>query len=149
MHFDNTISLADIVAIVLGFMGALLGVLNIWKAMNDDKVKLTVTPKRAIPMGPHHANVDFCIEVTNRSLFPVTISEAGFLLSGTTSRAAVPLPILIDGGTFPRRLEARSSVTLYLQAPMAKPGTRVKCAYAKTDCGEIRTGKSPALEFLR
>ncbi len=149
IDFQSTLSIADTVAIVLGCIGTLLGIMNIWKSMNDDRVKLLVLPKTAIPIGHSASDVDFCIEVLNKSHFPVTIVEVGFFLKGTTSRASIIEPIVIDGGSFPRRLEARSSVTVYLKARKSGLDNSVKCAFAKTDCGEIRKGNSAALKHFQ
>lgn len=144
--FENTISLADIVAIIVGSLGAMLGVMNTLKSISNDRVKLIVRPKTAIPIGNADQEIDFCIEVLNKSIFPVTIVDIGFLLKGTKNRACI-LPIMIDGEKFPRKLEPRTSFTAYLKASSVKL-EKVKCAYAKTDCGVIKTGKSPALKYI-
>ena len=149
LELQNAISVADIAAIMLGLFGALLGLMNTWKAISDDKVKLVVRPKSAIPIGAADPDIDFCIEVLNRSQFPVTITDMGFLLKGTKLRAAIVSPIMIDGGSFPRRLEPRSSFTAYSKSHSISKGHQVRCVYAKTDCGHIKTGKSPALKNLQ
>lgn len=149
LEFQNTVSIADVTAIMLGLFGALLGLMNMWKAISDDKVKLVVRPKSAILIGATDSEIDFCIEVLNKSQFPVTVTDVGFLLKGTKSRDAIMPPIMIDGGTFPRRLEPRSSFTVYLKSHTMNPDHQIRCAYAKTDCGCVKTGKSPALKGLK
>ena len=108
-------SLLQISTFGLALLGSVLGVINTWKALEHDKVKLKVIPKNAIPVGElENCGVDFCIEVINKSTFAITITEIGFLLKGLKERAAIYQPIIIDNGPFPRTLESRSSFTGYI-----------------------------------
>jgi hypothetical protein len=55
---------------------------------------------------------------------------------GTGRRVAILQPVLRDDGSWPRRLEPRSSVTAYARADaLSLPGHLIQCAYAMTDCG--------------
>ena len=146
---QNSFSFADGLILSIATLGAVLGIINTWKSIDRDRLKLKVVPKHAIPVGDFiNKNIRFCIEVINLSTFPVTISEVGVLFHNTDARGAVINPIIIDGGKFPRRLEPRSSFTAYLQSEVFqnKDDFKVKCAYASSDCGEMVTGKSPALK---
>ena len=136
------------ITLSIAILGAALGLLNTWHALDRTRVKLRVRPKHAIPVGSADPRMTFCIEVTNLSAFAVTVEEAGVFYKGTESRGAYTRPILIDGGNWPRRLEARASVTIYGQPPETKPGHPLKCAYARTACGVVRTGSSPAFRQL-
>ena len=109
---------------------------------------MRVRPKHAIPVGGADAKLTFCIEVTNLSSFAVTVEDVGVFFKGTNSRAAYIQPVLIDGGAWPRRLEPRSTVTVYGQPPASESGHTLKCAYARTACGVTRTGTSPAFKQL-
>jgi hypothetical protein len=96
----------------------------------------------------------FSIEVVNLSTFAVTVSEVGFSIDGRGinkgRRLAVPRPIIIDGKPWPRRLEARESVSAYFHpGEVIGSGARIGSAYASTSCGEVEYGTSPALEQLR
>jgi hypothetical protein len=53
-------------------LGAVLDVLNTWKAYDRDRPKLRVIPKHAIPVGTADPRVTFCIEVVNLSTFALT-----------------------------------------------------------------------------
>jgi hypothetical protein len=141
-------SILEGITLSIAVLGATLGLVNTWHALDRSRVKLRVRPKHAIPVGAADPRLTFCIEVTNLSVFAVTVEEAGVFFKGTESRAAYTLPVLIDGGAWPRRLEARSSVTVYGQPPMASTGHALKCAYARTACGVVRTGTSPAFKQL-
>ena len=72
------------------------------------------------------------------------------LYRGTKKRGAVVNPIVIDGGTFPRKLEPRTSFTAYFhpEALHRLNGCKIRCAYAKTDCGVMIKGNSLALQQL-
>ena len=136
------------VTLSIAVLGAALGVINTWQALDKSRVKLRVRPKHVIPVGAADPRLTFCIEVTNLSSFAVTIEETGVFYRGTDKRGAYTRPILLDGDDWPRRLEARSSVTVYGQPPTSEGGHPLKCAYARTACGVTRTGTSPALKQL-
>lgn len=141
-------SLIQGVTLAIAVLGAVLGVINTWHALDRTRVKLRVRPKHAIPVGGFDPRLTFCIEVTNLSAFAVTVEETGVLYKGSDSRGAYTQPILIDGGSWPRRLESRSSVTVYGQPPRSQEGHVLKCAYARTACGVVRKGTSPAFKQL-
>ena len=80
------------VTLTIACIGCGLGILNTWKTFDKERTRLTVRPLNAIPVGAAammHPQVEFSIEVVNRSSFPVTVTEVGFLHQGLTSRAAV------------------------------------------------------------
>jgi hypothetical protein len=139
--------LVQAVTLAIALVGAILGVINTWFALDRARVKLLVCPKHAFTVGHGHQNVECCIEVTNLSTFAITVEEAGFFFKGTDRRGAIVTPIFTDGGTWPRRLEPRSSIAVYSQAPRF-PGRKIRCAYARTQCGYTVTGKSPAMYQL-
>lgn len=142
----------EIATLGVAILGAGLGIINTLQSIDRDRVKLRVTPKTAFSFFPGavETTTSLCIEVLNRSTFPVTISEVGLTLHGTDKQFKLFQPILHDGGPFPRRLEPRSSFTAYFEpgAENHPAFASVKSAYAKTDCGETATGDSPALRSL-
>lgn len=141
-------SVIQAVTLAIAVLGAVLGLVNTWHQLDRSRLKLRVRPKHAISVGATDPRLTFCIEITNLSAFAVTINEAGVLYKGTDSRGAYTQPIIIDGGSWPRRLEPRSSVTVYGQPPTGNPGHPLKCAYASTACGVTRRGSSPAFRQL-
>jgi hypothetical protein len=136
------------ITLAIAVLGAVLGVINTWHGLDKSRVKLLVRPKHAIPFGGVDPRITFCIEVINLSAFAVTVEDVGVLFKGTDQRGSLFQPILPDGGSWPRRLEPRSSVTVYGQRPVAPTGTVIKCAYAKTQCGYTETGTTPALKQI-
>ena len=141
-------TIVQAITLAIALLGAVLGLINTWHNLDKDKLKLKVVPKRAIPVGSADPNLTFCIEITNLSSFAVSVDEAGVFYRGTKNRGGIIVPVFSDGGSWPRRLEPRSSVTVYSQAPHSRSGHRIKCAYARTQCGRTVTGISPALSQI-
>lgn len=138
----------QIVTFGIAVLGAVLGIINTWHSLDKARVKLKVIPAHAIPVGGVDSRLRFCIQITNLSLFPVTISDAGVFYNGTKSRGAIVNPIFPEGGNWPKRLESRSSISVYSQIPVAPLGHKIKCAYATTQCGVVATGISGALKQI-
>ena len=148
-HEAVTLTIA-VAGAVLGLVGTVLSILNTWRTFDRDKVKLRVVPKHAFPVGGIDNRPRVSIDVTNLSTFPVTVSQIGFLFHDTTNRGVLVQPFMPDGGSFPRRLEPRTSFSV-LCDPMEhlEPDfASVRCVYAQTDCGATIEGNSPALRQL-
>ncbi len=144
-------TLTETFTLAIACVGAVLGIINTWHQLNQRKVKLRVVPKHAIPVGAiEGSDINMCIEVINLSTFPVTVSDVGVFYRGTDVRVAVVQPIFLDGGRLPRRLESRAAFTAYMAGGSigGRDNHRVKCAYARTDCGVTATGTSPALRQI-
>jgi hypothetical protein len=144
----ETLSAIQAATLAIAVLGAVLGVINTWHNLDKARVKLRVRPAHAVPLGETDPNLTFCVEVRNLSAFAVTISEVGVLFRGTMDRGAVLQPVTPDGGQWPRRLEPRTSVTVYSHSPTSRNGHKLKCAYAKTQCGYTKTGTTPAFRQI-
>jgi hypothetical protein len=114
------------VTLSVAVLGAVLGIINTWHGLDKSRLKLKVTPAHAIPVGGVDPMLTFCIEVTNLSTFPVTICDVGVFYKGTDKRWSIIHPVLIDRGPWPRRLEPRSSVSVYSQSPDSALGHKIK-----------------------
>ena len=134
------------ITLAVAVLGAVLGIINTWHQLDQTRVKLKVVPAIAF-FGPVDTGMRFSVEVTNLSAFAVTVDDVGFFYHGTRDRAQIVHPFLADRGPWPRRLEPRSSVSVYSEIP-SNPGRRIRCAYAKTQCGHTCEGTSPALEQI-
>ncbi len=136
-------------------LGAVLGVINTWYAIDRNRVKLKVIPRQAIHVGNMaDKKIRLSINVTNvtnLSALPLTVTEVGVLYHGTDDQSIITNPIIIDGGGFPRKLEPRTSFAAYMYSKVlqrTKDDHSVKCAYTKADCGVLVKGNSPALEKM-
>src|SRR6266508_2546298 len=147
----------EIVVSVAAFVGMGLGLYNLWNEKNKEKVKLKVVPKaimdkkrtsvgqEMVVTSQNEFNIKrshglFGIEVVNLSAFPVVIEQVGFLIKGQKDRMSLPLPIIGDRGPWPRKLEPRSSVTVYgnVTEMLSSPNLpKVRSAFAETSCGHI------------
>jgi hypothetical protein len=136
------------ITLAIAAVGAVLGIINTWRTVDQSRVKLKVLPTHAIPYGAVDPNLRFCVQVTNLSSFAVTIDDAGVFYHSTKNRGSIVKPVFADNGPWPRRLEPRASISIYSQLPYSRAGYRIKCAFARTQCGRTKTGTSPALRQI-
>jgi hypothetical protein len=143
-----TVTYFQAMTMAIAAVGAVLGVINTWRAVDQNRVKLKVVPTHAIAVGAANPNIRFCVQVSNLSQFAVTFDDAGVLYHGTKNRCSIVAPIFTDNEAWPRRLESRTSVSIYSQLPFSSTGRKIKCAYVRTQCGRTKTGTSPALRQI-
>jgi hypothetical protein len=138
---------------VTATIGAGLGVWNFVQGFWQRRVRLKVVPKLSATRsgGFFSSERDVlpdgfaCIEVTNLSAFPVTISEVGFSLIGEVGRAVIiPEPLNL----LPKRLESRESIDIRATRSAGFP-RKARRGYATTQCGTTRSGDSIVLEKHR
>lgn len=146
MQAQNFSATFQAITLAIAVLGAVLGVINTWHGLDKSRVKLKVLPAHVIQLGGFSQIYEFSIEVTNLSSFPVTIREVGILFYGTKNRGLLHMTAL-DGASLPQRLEPRSSFTLYSKLPDASK-RKIRCAYARTQCGVTKRGNSPALRQI-
>ncbi|MFA5351046.1 MAG: hypothetical protein WC357_06935 [Candidatus Omnitrophota bacterium] len=144
----ENITIFQAITLAIAVIGAILGVINTLHGLDMSRIKLKVIPKHAIPFGGVDKRLRFCIEIINLSAFPITVSETGVFFYGTNRRGCIVTPVFADNGHWPRRLEPRASVTVYSLIPESENGEKIRCAYAQTQCGYIKTGSSPALRQI-
>jgi hypothetical protein len=141
-------TITTVLTMCFAAVGAVLGIINTLHNLNQRRLKLRVSPRHVIL--PSTERMMHGIEVINLSTFAVTIQEVGMTVQWhhpLKKRAAILKPLVLDGGSWPRRLEPRESVTLGFD-PAGFRGSFPK-VYAWTACGEFRYGTSPAFEQLR
>lgn len=142
------------VTLILAVIGTVLGCINTFDLFNKRRVRLRVVPHSAVRdrdgvwrcSTRHLSGSTVCIEVTNLSDFPVTIEEVGYTQHAHT-RLGFVRPILTDSKGWPRRLEARDSVSVY--ANIEDIPHDIGKAFARTACGVTRFGNSAALDDLK
>jgi hypothetical protein len=142
---------SEAVTLAIAVAGLLLGIRSAWREHKRDRVALRVIPKLAYPIGsPKLASPCLAFEIVNDSTFPVTASEVGVLYHDSEERGILHNPIQIDGGTWPRRLDAMSSVTVYAASGAIREDQyrQIRCAYVTTGNGKVFRGHSPALKVV-
>ena len=147
----ENLTLQYITAIAAG-IGAVLGIMNTWRATSQNRIKFTVRPTHVISVPD--GTQGFSIEVVNLSNFPITVSEIGFTGASNSikrsGRFAVTNSFTIARQTLPVRLESREAESFYFDPMDANlMGKAIGKAYARTSCGEVAYGITPALKQLR
>jgi hypothetical protein len=146
---SESLDLKDLITFGIALIGAVLGIMNMWRSISHDKPKIKVIPVRAYAVGGMDQRVDFGIEVVNLGAVAVTVRELGLFHHGTATRSVLTAPIMLDGGTLPRRLEPRTSISVYGRTDLLNGRTHpIRWAYAKTDCGLTFKGNSGALKQI-
>lgn len=138
-------SYIEAITLTIAVLGAVLGIINTWRNIDVSRVKLMIRPAHAFPVGGT-SPLNYCIEVSNRSSFAITVSEVGFLVNSSKKRMVI-YPATFDGKGFPTRLESRESVSYYFTFPSCPP-RYIKKAFAKTACGTTKTGLSGSLKQI-
>jgi hypothetical protein len=138
------------ITLAIALLGATLGLINTWFALDKSRVKLRLVPKSAYPFGSDAPNVDFCIEVTNLSAFAIYLDEGGVLYSGTSKRGVIINPIFHNeiNGVWPKKLESRESTSIYMRVSPSDSGHKAESVYMKTQCGIKKIVKSKIMQQL-
>ena len=134
-------AIKDLVIFGVAVLGAGLGVMNYWRAVEKDKIRLRVGP--CLYYGEDVKGL--CIDVVNIGFVPITVQHAGIEI-GPKKEWYYYVPRLSNGGKLPHRLGPRDAITIYLP-PEANSEPRMqdaRCAFAKTACGLYFRGTSPA-----
>ncbi|MCD8493180.1 MAG: MotA/TolQ/ExbB proton channel family protein [Geovibrio sp.] len=145
MESNQVILVTAIIGAVVGSLGAVLGIINTFNTLNNNKVKMRVTPAHAIIP---QSNVNFCIEVLNMSSFPITICEIGFLLKN--GKKALVSASNFSSVAIPAKLHSRESTTCYFRlVDLGFNPAFIKTAYARTSCDVMAEGTSEALKQIK
>lgn len=125
----------------IALLGAVLGVMNTWNAINQQRVRVRVTPHFVASLDRRPLGIS--IEVINLSAFALTIEEIGF----TSNKGRLPLLAarFPDGVSLPRRLASREAISAVIgPTDFGIPPVRLGDAYVRTACGRTISGNSPA-----
>lgn len=134
----------DFITLGAALLGAALGIMNTWNAMSQRRVRVRVNPAFALTADGNPFG--FSVEIVNLSTFPLTLAEIGFEIGGGR-RASVQSPQFLDSKNLPRRIESRESVIVLFTPQnfgVPLPEINLGRAYARTACGRIIFGDSPA-----
>jgi len=98
-------------ALILGLIGTALGIYHTIQQVLSSNVRLSI---KAYPVhiisGPTEGETFLCVEVANKSTFPVTIKDVAFKLLHYPGRSIDGRRRCSDGSRLPRRIESRDSV---------------------------------------
>lgn len=144
-------NLINLITFGIAVVGAILGIINTVYAIDKDRVKLKVRPVFGVTTGAPHLKEEYIgIEIINLSTFPISISQAGFMLGRTKQRAAILRPLTTQGVIYlPYKLPSREKITLYADYDyVVNDPMLIKCAYCETDCARLVKGKSKLLKQI-
>lgn len=134
------------IALLIAIAGLALGIYNTWQNHMENREKIIVFFKRAIPIYDNIPNFDqehIVFEIVNESNFAVEVKEVGFYLNGIADRCVLTRPNTSLGESLPLKVEPKCSKSLHftyeigkdiinnIDRPYARTATNKKF-YAKT-----------------
>lgn len=141
----------NFITFAIAVIGAILGIINTIYAIDKDRVKLKVYPVVGYTIGTKDLKERYIgIEIINLSIFPVSISQVGFILEKAIQRVAIIRPFTTQGSIYlPYKLPSREKITLYANydSIMDNP-VLIKCVYCETECAILTKGKSKVIEQI-
>lgn len=147
----HDVSLFQAVTLAIAVLGAVLGFINTWMKMSENRIKASVRGRMIIPVGDGVVGVErLCIEVVNLGPVPFTVNMVGAKIRTTAKNKFIAIKNPMATGPaakLPRRLEQREAV-----AAFANPGAltaerlqNIRYFCARTDCGVTIKGSVKAL----
>lgn len=130
--------IAPYITFAIAVLGAVLGLLNFYRAVVRDRVNIRIRPSLYIMAPPGRDQFSgLCVEVVNLGFIPVTISNAYFQMKDESLLADRDIRTSLGVQKIPVRLDSRESTTFFfspqLNTEMAL--LNAKCVLVKTACG--------------
>lgn len=124
----------DYVTLGIAVLGAVLGVINAWRAWALDRVRLRVDVSHGVDALGGRI---LLVNAVNLSAFDLTVTRVGFHLLGRQRHMQIPVPFLTSGNKLPVCLKPRTSLTAVVQFGAADHvgWHAVESAYVDTACG--------------
>ena len=162
---EGSLDTKDAITLILATIGTVLGIINYWRSIRDEKVRLRVVPVLAWNFGEGIMSIRSSrkigelidrygiprmgVEVINLSKFPITLDEVGLCEGNIEKRERAPFfqASTHQNETCPIKLAPRESVILYSQDNHCLDYTFTiqSMAYATTSCDTTQNGRSHAL----
>jgi hypothetical protein len=163
------VELRDVIALLLGAVGTVLGVVNFVRSIRDEQVRLRVTPRLAWNTGGGIITASLAakvrevvkscglpnvgIDVLNLSKFPVIIDEVGLCEGDIRKTGRTPFfrAMSLKDEECPIKLAPHESATLFCREDLSLsyPFTPDTQGYATTSCDHVALGSSHALAEWR
>ncbi len=134
---ENITLITAVAGACFGLLGAVLGVMNTWRAFDRDRIRIRVEPRFFIRTDGMVSMGGYQLVITNLSYIPVTITQVGFKLRDGKNLLTFFRPL---DCTLPQRMEARTRFTASIPEPDGRAFLDIRCTYADTACGEHFTG---------
>jgi hypothetical protein len=130
------------VTLAIAVTGAVLGIINTWRSLNNDRVRVRLSASHGFGMGGSHCIV---LTVVNLSTFPVTITQMGFDRNDGPNHMQIPVPMFTRREALPIRLEPRTSCTAFVPLVAMEKAqlAAIDRAYVNTACGrKVTSGRA-------
>lgn len=130
--------------LVLGFVGTLLGIVNLWLNYTDRKTRLELELSQSLLVPSYGSqNYFLTINVINKSSHSVEIHEVGFMLWKHERLVILPQQLLNFSASLPKVLEPRRSANFCFYDPFQDDVNHtydLKCVYVRSATGELFIG---------
>ena len=132
-----------IIGVVAGTTGAILGIINTWKNIRRDRVRLRVRLFEVITADPlFQGQRTPALEALHLSEFPVVVTDTGINLTERKRATLFPCRGSEPKGALPLRLEPRTSYTkIFLASGINELWPSMRSTYVQTECGVTAKGK--------
>ncbi len=149
MSTESITLMLAVLGVASGVTGAVLGILNTWRNIRRDRVRLHVQVTWAmVALPPNGIRTNLQIRVVNLSEFPIAITDVGFKLKGKYANLA-RVPSIEPKGPLPKTLEPRRTYEKVLGIDeLYGFASDIRRAYASTECGVIAYSKQRGLQTL-
>lgn len=127
------------IATITAIVGVILGIISILREFNKDKVRLKVIPI-------FEEKLCLRIDVINISNFPIFVSEVGLIFNRTKKKYSVTF---LEGKIINSREKVRVTSINYGHEIKKYDLKKIKCVYAKTDCGVVCYNFNESLKELK
>lgn len=144
LNKDSITLITAVTGASFGLLGAVLGVMNTWRAFDRDRIRIRVEPAFFVRTNGIERIDGYRLTITNLSYIPVTITQVGFTMRDGKNLFTLLTPI---DCTLPQRMEARTRLTASIPESDFRDLLNIRHAYASTACGKRFTGSCS--EFRR
>ena len=130
--------------LVLGFIGTLLGLVNLWLNYRDRKTRLELELSQSLLVAAYGAQDYFLtINVINKSTHSIEIREVGFMLKNHERLGILPQHLRNFSANLPLVLEPRRSANFCFDDPFRNDANYthvLKGVYVRSATGELFIG---------
>lgn len=128
----SSLGLAEWLTVGAAALGAVLGVLNTWRNIRQDRVKLRVTFRR---WKPNETSIGGVVTVTNLSSFPVAIDDVYAVVRGQ-SDVGFPRSYSKNFDALEPRRRRSTAFEVSGKTRNAAMFARARRCYVRTECGK-------------
>jgi len=142
---------ANTLTLIIAVSGLVLGIVNTWRTIHKDRVRIRVRPVQVYCLNDEERLVTggVGVSVTNLSSFEITITELGFMKRWKNEKISLFGTDL--GHLIPCRMLPRTTISFRIPESISSHPNFVTVhrPFVDTACGKRFTGSSPAWRSFR